>query len=480
MTLIPNSSFANSQTYPLEKQFLKNDSVAMAHLDFKESKARLNLAQLKHSKEFQTFLSLKQASFALYRSDWKPLYVNNQNLPLIPASTTKILTAYLALQHWGANHQFYTDFVIEPLPVKKQVASGYLPAGKKANSRRAKLWIKGYGDPFLTSEEIAIMAKQLHQQLKRQGITEIVQVNLDSRFYQSKITIPGASRSDNPYDAIPSAIAANFNTAFVKWNGGAWQSAEPQTPLTQVAIEAANKRFLPAGKDAQSLKSLKKGFKARINLGFNPKNNEKHFAQLLLALLEEQSQDGFIETQQAKIQWQPIKEAQLARDSIHSEYQNVVRWRYYNSKSLKQVLIPMLKYSTNFIANQLALNIAAEHYSLPAGENLVARYYQEMLQDWLTGANFEEGAGLSRDNQVSAAQLSLLLKAFASYRQLLPKTSKGVYAKSGTLHGVTTLAGFIDKQGTSFPFVLMVNEPVAYKYRNRFIQAIRRAIDIQH
>lgn len=478
----PNVSLANSQTYSLAKQSLESESAAMASLNSKKSKnskAHLDLASLNASKEFQKFLSLKQASFALYHSDWTPLYVNKQNLPLIPASTTKILTAYLALQHWGSDYKFYTDFVIEPLPLKKQVASEYLPAGKKANSRRASIWIKGYGDPFLTSEEIVIMAKQLHQQLKRLGIKEIVQVNLDSRFYQSKIAIPGASHSDNPYDAIPSAIAANFNTAFIKWNGKGWQTAEPQTPLTQVAIAAANRRFLPAGREAKSLKPLKKGFKARINLGFDPKNNEKHFVQLLLALLEKQDDVNFIETQQAKIQWQAIKDTQLSQDSIHPEPQNTVKWRYRNSKSLQQVLVPMLKYSTNFIANQLALNLAAEHYSLPAGENLVARYYQEMLQDWLTGANFEEGAGLSRDNQVTAAQLSLLLRAFASYRQLLPKTSKGVYAKSGTLHGVTTLAGFIDKQDASFPFVLMVNEPVAYKYRNRFIQAIRRAIDVQ-
>jgi len=439
--------------------------------------ARLNLQRLKASKEFQKLLSIEQASFALYRSNWAPLYVNNQNLPLIPASTTKILTAYLALQHWGSDHHFYTDFVIEVLPSKAQE-----PAGKRVNSRQANLWIKGYGDPFLTSEEIALMAKHLHQQLERLGVNQIVSVNLDSRFYDAEIDIPGASKSDNPYDAIPTAIAANFNTAFLEWNGTSWQSAEPQTPITQVAIDAANKRFLPAGKKAKSHIPLKKGFKTRINLGFNPKNNEKHFVQLLLALLNKElarDQSPYpVKLNSVEVNWQALEPSWVSNLQSISQSKSITRWRYRNSKNLQQVLVPMLKYSTNFIANQLALNLAAEHYSLPAGERLVTRYYQDAIGNWLVGANFEEGAGLSRQNQITAEKLSFLLKAFFPYRELLPRVSKGVYAKSGTLHGVTTLAGFIDKNGRSFPFVLMVNEPVAYKFRNRFIQAVRDALEI--
>lgn len=411
---------------------------------------------------FQTLLKTEAASFVLHQPNWQPLYSIRQDLPLIPASITKIFTADLALAHWGADHRFVTDFWIEVLPAHKDVSG-----------RRANLWVKGWGDPFLTSEEIARMGQVLAQKLVAEGVTHLENLILDSQSFQAKIHLPGGGQSDNPYDAKPSALAANFNTINIHWQQGKWQSAEPQTPLVPVAIKVANQRFLPAGKQRLTSKPLQEGSK-RINLGNNPKLSEQYFAQLLQHFIQAAvNQAGqTIEVVAATIRWQSVQTL-LARES---DGHTIFSLRYANRHTLQQIIRPMLQYSTNFIANQLSLMLAAEFYQQPAGEHLVSRFYRRALFPELTGAVLLEGAGLSRQNQISGQQFIQILKRFAEHKHLLPEVVPGVFAKSGTLKGVTTLAGFIHLNRQWWPFVLMVNEPVGYGYRNRFIKLVQQAL----
>ena len=89
-------------------------------------------------------------------------------------------------------------------------------------------------------------------------------------------------------------------------------------------------------------------------------------------------------------------------------------YQHYNSRTLAEVIRPMLKYSTNFIANQLALTLAADAYKQPANAKLVKRYMNRTLQahfHWKS-FNLQEGAGLSRKNRLKPTQLVDLLHDF--------------------------------------------------------------------
>lgn len=433
-------------------------------IDSAQAQYILNTSKLAKSLAFKSFQQKQAASLLLYQPDGQTLYDKSSALPLIPASITKILTAQMALEYWGKDYQFFTDFWIE-----------VLPAVQNESRHGANLWVKGYGDPFLTSEELAQIGRTLAMKFADLGVDYINKIVIDNHYYQSLIKMPGAGKSDNPYDAIPTALAANFNTVYVQRNNDKWVSAEMQTPITDVAIQVANKRFLPAGKNRGTISSVvKNGFKARINLGINPKINEMHFVQLLQSFMQQAAQSaGYsLQTQPVNIVWQDSK--MIAESANLNPLIDSIR--HYNRKTLQAVLQPMLKYSTNFIANQLALNMAADYYQRPADEHLVEAYYKLWGQKWFPKAVFKEGAGLSRQNQVSAEQMSLLLKRFFGNKNLLPEVMPGVFAKSGTLKGVSTLAGFIHKGNHWLPFVLMVNEPVSYGYRNRLISDIRNAL----
>src|SRR3954467_6901970 len=115
------------------------------------------------------------------------LVVQNADKPFVPASVTKIVTAWLAMEVLGGDYRFATRFYLD---------------GNRV------LYIRGGGDPFLISEELAQLAAQLVAAVGKTPLTGIV---LDASYYPD-IRIPGIEDSGEAYDALNSALAVNFNT----------------------------------------------------------------------------------------------------------------------------------------------------------------------------------------------------------------------------------------------------------------------------
>lgn len=364
------------------------------------------------------FNELKNAGIIVQTHDGDTLLSTREDQYFIPASTTKLVTAWLALQHWGEEKRFATDFYYD--------------------DQTYTLSIKGSGDPYLVSEELKLIAEILH----KQGLTRVNKVILDTSDFATNLTLPGTGKSHNPYDAIPTALAANFNTIHVKRIGHVIQSAEKQTPLTPFAKTRAHSHD---------------GDKFRINTGLNPRDAERYFAELLLAFLKE-------EGVQVKTD---IHFAAITKTNVF--------YRHHNSKTLAQIIRPMMKYSTNFIANQLILMLSSEHYSRPANRADVKAYLQITLKKAFKWQNFtlEEGAGLSRNNRLSPLQLTDLLKRFTPWQHLLPEIEDKIFAKSGTLENVSTLAGYIVLDGEWQPFAVMMNQAVPSKLRSEIARHLR-------
>ena len=95
------------------------------------------------------------------------------------------------------------------------------------------LYVRGGGDPFLISEELAPLAPALVAKIGKAPITGIV---VDASYYPSSLRIPGIEDDDTAYDALNSALAVNFNTIYAERNGNKVISAEQQTPITPLAI----------------------------------------------------------------------------------------------------------------------------------------------------------------------------------------------------------------------------------------------------
>src|SRR6478736_4586581 len=100
------------------------------------------------------------------------LVVQNADKPFVPASVTKIVTAWLAMEVLGGDYRFETRFYLDSDRV---------------------LYVRGGGDPFLVSEELSKLAPELVAAIGKEAITGIV---LDASYYPSDIRIPGIEESD--------------------------------------------------------------------------------------------------------------------------------------------------------------------------------------------------------------------------------------------------------------------------------------------
>ena len=129
------------------------------------------------------------------------LVAQNADKPFVPASVAKLVTAWLAMEVLGADYRFETRFYL--------------------NGERV-LYIRGGGDPFLISEELAELAAALVAAIGKEPLSGIV---LDASYYPSGIRIPGIEDTDEAYDALNSALAVNFNTIHAVRKGKTVQSA---------------------------------------------------------------------------------------------------------------------------------------------------------------------------------------------------------------------------------------------------------------
>lgn len=336
--------------------------------------------------------------------DGKPLFDYHGNQTFIPASTMKLVTGLIALELLGPGYRFKTDFFVDP--------SG-------------NLYIKGYGDPFLVSEEFPFIVAGL----KKSGLQKVKGVFLDDSYFEA-IKVPGSSSSLNPYDALNSALSANFNTIFVKKSGdGTVESAEEQTPVTELTKTLAARA--PAGK-------------SRINLADKPDESLLYVGYLLKAFLEKEgvSVNG------------PIQKGRVPTGAP-------VFYSHRSSKTLDRVVQAMMKYSTNFITNQLFLTLGAEKFGAPASLGKGQKLFTEYLQTQLGFKDFfvEEGSGLSRQNRLSPIQEVKVLRAFEKYKHLLPEKLDAILAKTGTLTGVNSLAGYFNSsQYGMVRFAILLNQ----------------------
>lgn len=318
------------------------------------------------------------------------LVAQNADKSFVPASVAKVVTSWLAMEILGGDYRFETRF--------------YLDSDRL-------LYIRGSGDPFLISEELARLGSQLVVAIGRKPLSGIV---LDASYYPPDIRIPGIKDTDEAYDALNSALAVNFNTIHAVRKGKTVRSAEKQTPITPLAIS----QFLARGPRGHG----------RISLTQDPAVGLQYAGELIAAFIERAGGNlkGRISTGAVPEGLEPVY--------IHRQ-----------SRTLSRILTELLLGSNNYIANQVFLEIGGHRLGGPVSLEKSLRVTNELLaRHNLAGSiHLEEGSGISRGNRFTARGLAQLLHLFEPHATLL-RRGDGVLFKTGTIPGVSTLAGYAD------------------------------------
>jgi serine-type D-Ala-D-Ala carboxypeptidase/endopeptidase (penicillin-binding protein 4) len=354
--------------------------------------------------------------------DGSELIAQNADEPFVPASVAKLVTAWLAMEVLGADYRFKTKF--------------YLDANRV-------LYIRGGGDPFLISEELALLAPELVKAIGKEPITGIV---LDPSYYPDDIRIPGIEDTNEAYDALNSALAVNFNTIHAVRSGNTVRTAEKQTPITPLAISQFRSRG-PKGR-------------SRISLTQDPEVSLKYAGELIAA---------FIDQAGGKV------EGEITVGAVPDGLEPV--YVHQQSRYLGEIIHQLLIGSNNYIANQVFLEIGAERLGGPVSLEKSLQVANEMLakHGLADDIHLEEGSGISRRNHFTARGLTKVLSLFIPYAELL-KRGRGTNYKTGTISGVRTLAGYADttKHGR-VRFVIALKGNTG-QLRYRLMQEIQRGL----
>jgi len=318
------------------------------------------------------------------------LVAQNVDQPFVPASVTKIVTSWLALEVLGSDYRFQTRFYLDGSRV---------------------LYIRGGGDPFLVSEELVPLASELVAAIGKEPVSRIV---VDGSYYPSNIAIPGVEDTNESYDAPNAALAVNFNTIAAVRKGKTVRSGEEQTPMTPLAISQVRARS-PQGR-------------SRISLAQNPTVGLQYAGELIAAFIEKAG--GKVK---GKVSIGAVPKG-LEPVYVHSQ-----------SRPLAGILNGLLVGSNNYVANQVFLEIGGNRLGGPVSLAKSLKIANEQLAKvgLAEAIHLEEGSGISPTNRFTARGLAQMLQLFEPHAALL-RRGEGASFKTGSIAGVRTLAGYAD------------------------------------
>ncbi|MBE9542031.1 MAG: D-alanyl-D-alanine carboxypeptidase, partial [Proteobacteria bacterium] len=232
------------------------------------------------------------------KKDGRIIAAHNLHKMFVPASIVKIATSLAALRILGPQYRFETYFFMDA---------------------KQNLYIKGFGDPFLISEEIALIVREL----KKLGCQRINDIYLDDTAFNISTIADGSGLSDNPYDAQNNALAVNFNTVNIeKDQTGEVRSAEEQTPILPLMTELAED--LEPGIHRINISQARTGSNEIIN---------SYAGELFRAFQHKENipGDGIIVFKKTP-------------DNLIPYY------THQSSKGLEDIIAPLMLFSNNFIA----------------------------------------------------------------------------------------------------------------------------------
>jgi D-alanyl-D-alanine carboxypeptidase/D-alanyl-D-alanine-endopeptidase (penicillin-binding protein 4) len=312
----------------------------------------------------------------------------------VPASTIKVVSTVAALVVLGADHRFHTELLTTGV-----VANGTL-AGD--------LFLKGGGDPMLTSDDFEAMA----QQLKAKGITRVSgRFVYDSSAYTTAKAIDTEYEESASYNPGIAALSVNFNVLQLKWErekkGGTRFRYAAQTDNHELDVD-----YIKA-------EPAQPGTTGPYGLAYrdDPKNPtwliipaKRPKGEIRVPVKQPDFNAAYVFRKAAEKHGIALPEpvAGAAPDSA-----NLVHRQF--SKPLPDIVHRTQRYSNNMAAEMLALaaarKLAGKTPDIATAGQTVAGWLKEKMSgtDW-NGLTLRNGSGLTKESRISPEQMVAILR----------------------------------------------------------------------
>jgi D-alanyl-D-alanine carboxypeptidase/D-alanyl-D-alanine-endopeptidase (penicillin-binding protein 4) len=400
--------------------------------------------------------------------------------PRNPASTIKLLTTLVALDELGPAYRWKTEVY----------ALGDVVDGRL----QGDLLLKGYGDPFLVTERVW----QMLRNIRNAGIQEITgDLLIDDSYFDVGDYDPAAFDRQplRAYNVAPNALLMNFKVVrywFEPDDNADAVNVRLEPPLDNLRVE--NRLGLASGRC--------RGYQRGITITANGAVDEvtfsgkfprgcRRYAMDRTALSHNEFVYGLFKS--------------LWRESggvFDGGWRNVVAATdvepllHFDSLPLRDMIARVNKHSNNVMARQLLYTLSAELHGEPGTEE----GGRQVISDWLKNNGLEagefaieNGAGLSREARTTAADLGALLR-FAWRQPYMPEYAASMslsgldgtlsrrfrgsdlegqaHLKTGSMDHVAAIAGYLQsRSGRRFAVVALHNHEDIHRGPGDEVQA---------
>lgn len=400
------------------------------------------------------------------------VYAVNANEKKNPASISKLLTFFAVLKKLSLTHRFYTQLY----------------------SDGNNLYLRGGGDPTFVSENLWYMVNEF----TRSGI-KVIKGNIivdDSLFDKVRFDRSRQDkRVDRAYDSPVGALSFNWNAVNIfvkpaKIGEKARVIIDPKSDYyalinDTITVSGAVKKELTASiSNSEKIITVS----GEVPMGAIEKAIYKSVAEP--DLWAGTNLLYFLKQRDIRV------EGKVLVGKTPEKAELVTR---FESKNLSSILADMNKFSNNFVAEMLVKSMAAQEQKSGATLKRGVEMIREELAKIGIGGDeifIANPSGLTRENSFSAASLNKVLvhikKDFSIYPIFLEglpvagvdgtlkNRMKGtvaegwVRAKTGSLDGVVTLAGYAGRRdGSVLSFSFLYNGPKdEFTVREAFDQLI--------
>jgi D-alanyl-D-alanine carboxypeptidase/D-alanyl-D-alanine-endopeptidase (penicillin-binding protein 4) len=414
------------------------------------------------------------------------VYARNPDQPETIASVTKMISSAAALNYLGPNYKFRTTFW----------RHGEIHDGNLMGS----LLVVGGGDPnisgrFYGNDSFAVFDRWA-EGLKQAGIVRVSgDLVLNASGYDAVYRHPDwpPDRDTRWYQAPISALSYNDNVVIVSVGRGALPGApaivsiDPDTDIVQSVPRART-----VGKTGKvSVAVARPGGSDRV---FVDGTVPARYFRYSVPLAIDDPPKFFGAALKSRLRAAGIE---LAGTVVERPIKPDNAWVLV--ATTESDIIPTMsvsnKHSQSFYAEQIFKVLAMEKTGKGTWDGAIVLTRQFLASLALDADRYElhDGSGLSASNRVAAADLVKFLRAMnnhpngAAWRstlavsgdpdgslrsRLLDAATRGqVEAKTGTLNGVSTLAGYAKAgSGKTYAFAILLNGPGATESRSHAFQ----------
>ena len=404
----------------------------------------------------------------------------NEQVPRNPASVVKLLTTLVALDILGPSYTWKTEV--------------YTVGELHGDVLDGDLLLKGYGDPWLVTERVWQMLREIRQR----GIGRITgDLLIDDSYFDVPYHDPGQFDREplRAYNVAPNALLMNFKVVRYHFEPDPKSSTvgiRVDPPLQNLRIE--NKLKIVPGR----CRGYQRGITITPNHAVDHMIMSGEFPSGCLSY--EMGRTALSHNQFAYGLFKSIWEE--SGGEFSGSYWNVIRpdhaepFLVFHSWPLADVITKVNKHSNNVMARQLLFTLGAEKFAVPGTEE----GGRQVVQDWLKEKQFDpaelkldNGSGLSRESRISAEALGDILR-YAWQSPFMPEflsslsisgldgtlarrfrndslTGKA-HIKTGRLDDVAAIAGYLQaRSGRRFAIVALQNHTDVHRGPGEEVQA---------